>query len=54
MGIEQIELNVRRDNPEALAFWQAQGFRIALYQMRQYRDPQTGQSFIGALSSDFV
>lgn len=53
-GIEAVELSVRRDNPRALAFWEAQGFRIASYRMRQYRDPKTGQSFIGALSSDFV
>ena len=53
LGIEQIDLNVRRDNPAALVFWEAQGFRVALYQLRQYRDPQTGESFIGALSSDF-
>lgn len=54
IGIELVELHVRRDNPQALAFWEAQGFRIALYRMRQYRDPQTGESFIGALSSDFA
>lgn len=54
LGIELIELNVRRDNPDALAFWEAQGFRIALYRLRQYRDPQTGKGFIGALSSDFA
>jgi ribosomal protein S18 acetylase RimI-like enzyme len=53
MGIELVELTVRRDNPQALAFWEAQGLRIAHYLMRQYRDPKTGQSFIGALSSDF-
>ena len=53
LGIERVDLNVRRDNPNALAFWEAQGFRIALYHMRQYRDPQSGESFIGALSSDF-
>jgi len=53
LGIELVELNVRRDTPQALAFWEAQGFRIAHYLMRQYRDPQTRQAFIGALSSDF-
>lgn len=52
-GIEQIDLNVRRDNPNALAFWQAQGFGIAGYRLRQYRDPGTGTAFKGALSSDF-
>jgi ribosomal protein S18 acetylase RimI-like enzyme len=53
LGVEQIDLDVRRDNPDALAFWQAQGFRIALYRLRQYRDPKTGTAFSGALSSDF-
>lgn len=52
-AIAMVELTVRRDNPQALAFWEAQGFRIAHYLMRQYRDPKTGQLFIGALSSDF-
>lgn len=52
-AIEVVELTVRRDNPQALAFWEAQGFRIAHYFMRQYRDPQTGELHIGALSSDF-
>jgi ribosomal protein S18 acetylase RimI-like enzyme len=54
LGIELIELNVRRDNPVALSFWEAQGFRIALYRLRQYRDPQRGIGFIGGLSSDFA
>jgi ribosomal protein S18 acetylase RimI-like enzyme len=53
-GVVLIELHVRRDNPNALAFWEAQGFRIASYRLRQYRDPKTGKSFIGALSSDFA
>ena len=53
-GVARVELNVRRDNPHAFAFWEAQGFRIALYRMRQYRDPKTGTSYIGALSSDFA
>ena len=53
-GVTLVELNVRRDNPQSLAFWEAQGFRIALYRMRQYRDPKSGTSYIGALSSDFV
>jgi len=53
-GVECIDLHVRRDNPHAFAFWEAQGFRIALYRMRQYRDPKTGTSYIGALSSDFA
>jgi ribosomal protein S18 acetylase RimI-like enzyme len=54
LGVERIELNVRRDNPDALSFWEAQGFRIALYHLRQYRDPQAGIGFIGGLSSDFA
>ncbi len=54
LQIEMIELNVRRDNPRALAFWEAQGFRIGSYRMRQYRDPATHTGFIGALSSDFT
>ncbi|MFN8443649.1 MAG: GNAT family N-acetyltransferase [Caldilineaceae bacterium] len=53
-NITQVELSVRRDNPQALAFWEAIGFRIGAYRMRQYRDPKTGKSFIGALSSDFL
>ena len=52
--IEAVELNVRRDNPAALAFWEAQGFRIAHYRLRQYRDPHSGERLIGALSSDFA
>ena len=54
LGVELIELNVRRDNPQARAFWEAQGFRIASYRMRQYRNPQTGHAFVGALSTDFI
>jgi ribosomal protein S18 acetylase RimI-like enzyme len=54
LGVELVELNVRRDNPRALAFWEAQGFRIASYRMRQYRDPKTSTSYVGALSSDFA
>lgn len=54
IGVECVELSVRRDNPRGLAFWEAQGFRIGSYRMRQYRDPKTGQAFIGALSSDFT
>ena len=53
LGIEQIDLNVRRDNPHALAFWQSQGFGIAKYHLRQYRDPVTHTAFKGVLSSDF-
>ena len=54
LGIMQMDLNVRRDTPQALAFWQALGFRIGSYRLRQYRDPTRHESFIGALSSDFV
>ena len=53
LGIEQIDLNVRRDNPNALAFWEAQGFGIAGYRLRMYRDPEKGIAFTGSLSSDF-
>ena len=52
--MELVDLNARRDNPQALAFWAAQGFRIALYRLRQYPDPKTGEAYIGALSSDFT
>ena len=52
-GIEQIDLNVRRDNPKALAFWQAQGFGIAGYRLRQLRDPRSRTAFKEVLSSDF-
>lgn len=53
-GVTLVELSVRRDNPRALAFWEAMGFRIASYRLRQYRDPATGTAFVGGLSSDFV
>lgn len=52
LGVERIDLNVRRDNPEGLAFWEAQGFGIAGYRLRQYRDPGSGTALPGALSSD--
>lgn len=54
LGMTLVELTVRRDTPEALAFWEAQGFRVALYRLRQYRDPVQGKAYIGGLSSDFV
>lgn len=38
LGVGQVDLNVRADNPGALAFWQAQGFDLALYRLRQYRN----------------
>lgn len=53
LGVERIDLDVRRDNPGALAFWDSRGFGIAGYRLRQYRDPQSGTAFVGALSSDF-
>jgi ribosomal protein S18 acetylase RimI-like enzyme len=54
LGIEQIDLNVRRDNPHALNFWKAQGFGVALYRLRMYRDPADTTAYVGALSSDLV
>ena len=54
LGMTLVELTVRRDTPEALAFWEAQGFRVALYRLRQYRDPVQGKAYIGGLSSDLV
>ena len=54
LGIGRIDLNVRRDNPEALKFWEAQGFMIGHYELIQYRDPKKRVGFLGALSSDFV
>ena len=53
-GIRQLDLNVRRDNPNALSFWMAQGFGIAGYGMRMYRNPETHAAYKGVLSSDFV
>ncbi len=54
LGIDRIDLNVRRDNPEALKFWEAQGFMIGHYELIQYRAPKKRVGFLGALSSDFV
>ena len=54
LGIGRIDLNVRRDNPEALKFWEAQGFMIGHYELIQYRDPKKRVGFLGSLSSDFV
>jgi ribosomal protein S18 acetylase RimI-like enzyme len=39
--IRETDLNVRRDNPVALAFWRSVGFELALYQLRQYVEPTT-------------
>lgn len=49
LGVERIDLDVRRDNPGALAFWEAQGFGLAGYRLRMYRDPESGTAFVGAL-----
>jgi ribosomal protein S18 acetylase RimI-like enzyme len=49
---------VQRDNPQALAFWQAQGFGTAGCRMRIYPEPESGTvrssaaAYVGALSSD--
>ena len=51
-GIERIDLNVRRDNPAALDFWQKLGFGIAGFRLRQHRDPSSHTPCKGALSSD--
>jgi ribosomal protein S18 acetylase RimI-like enzyme len=53
LGLERIDLDVRRDNPGALAFWEAQGFGLAGYRLRMYRNPERGTAFVGVLSSDF-
>jgi len=34
--VGQIDLNVREDNPRALAFWKSCGFDLALYRLRAY------------------
>ena len=52
-SVEEVTLTVRRDNPDALSFWQAQGFVIGHHELKQYRDPATGTARHGALSSDF-
>ncbi len=54
LGIDRIDLNVRRDNPSALTFWESQGFMIGHYELTQYRDPHKRIGFRGALSSDFA
>ena len=54
LGVERVDLNVRRDNPKALKFWESQGFMIGHYEMTQYRDPDKRVGFRGALSSDFA
>jgi ribosomal protein S18 acetylase RimI-like enzyme len=58
VGVERIDLYVQRDDPRALAFWQAQGSGIAGYRMRIYRDPESetvrssAAAYVGALSLD--
>ena len=54
LGIDRIDLNVRRDNPSALTFWESQGFMIGHHELTQYRDPHKRIGFRGALSSDFA
>ena len=53
-GVKEITLTVRRDSPDALSFWEAQGFVIGHHELKQYRDPASGKASRGALSSDFV
>ena len=50
LGIGQIDIYVRRDNPKAKAFYEALGFGVAGYRMRLYRE--NGQILPGVLSSD--
>jgi len=58
LGGERVDLHVQRDNPQALAFWQAQGFGTAGCRMRIYPEPESGTvrssaaAYVGALSSD--
>jgi ribosomal protein S18 acetylase RimI-like enzyme len=35
-GIGQIDLNVREDDPRALALWRSCGFGLELYRLRMY------------------
>lgn len=35
-GITRVDLNVRQDNPSALAFWQRVGFELASYRLRHH------------------
>lgn len=50
-GIKQIDLYVRRDNPNAKTFYESLGFGVAGYRMRMYRENE--QILPGVLSSDF-
>ena len=54
LGVDRIDLNVRRDNPNALKFWESQGFMIGHHELTQFRDPDERIGFRGALSSDFA
>ena len=54
LGVDRIDLNVRRDNPSALTFWESKGFMIGHHELTQYRDPHKRIGFRGALSSDFA
>jgi ribosomal protein S18 acetylase RimI-like enzyme len=38
LGVAQIDLHVRVDNPGAIEFWKAQGFDIFQYRFRRYRE----------------
>jgi ribosomal protein S18 acetylase RimI-like enzyme len=40
-GWVRIDLNVLADNPSGLAFWRAQGFKLQLFQLRQFVDRDT-------------
>ena len=53
LGVEEVALTVRRDNPGARLFWQACGSMIGPQELKQFREPATGRAFLGALSSDF-
>jgi ribosomal protein S18 acetylase RimI-like enzyme len=35
-GYHRVDLNVRQDNPRALAFWRSIGFELASYRLRTY------------------
>ena len=51
LGISQIDLYVRRDNPNAKLFCGSLGLGVAGYRMRMYRE--NGNVLPGVLSSDF-
>ena len=35
-GVYRVDLYVRSDSPEAMAFWESVGFELASYRMRRY------------------